>query len=91
MACGCYPLAPSKYVISNRNAAEGSPFGTLLPLFDRMRASGNAPFPQALAPDEGQASAAAQSARSALLRSWKAAGAPQPSCVVAAWLSGPYV
>ena len=27
MACGCYPLAPSKYVISNRNAAEGSPSG----------------------------------------------------------------
>jgi hypothetical protein len=24
VACGCYPLAPSKYVISNRNAAEGS-------------------------------------------------------------------
>jgi hypothetical protein len=69
VACGWYPLAPSKYVISNRNAAEGSPYGSLLPLFDRMRTSGNAPFPQAVAPDEGHASAAAQSAPSALLRS----------------------
>jgi hypothetical protein len=62
-----------------------SPYGTLLPPFDWMWASGNAPSPQAVAPDEGQASAAAQSAPSALLRSWrllrKAAGvASRLSC-----------
>jgi hypothetical protein len=53
VACGCYPLAPSKYVISNRNAAEGSPNGTH-PSFRRRANAGACGSRKALAADDQQ-------------------------------------